>query len=375
MRKESRTLHAKAVDSLMLAVDHFNRAWDRGRTEAVLILLDRSFELLLKAVIVHRAGGSAIREPGKEGMTLGFDRLRKCLSDAKLKCLSEDDAVALQALNTLRDAAQHYMVELADDHLYVHAQSAVTLFGRLTNEVFGRPLVDQIPRRILPVCAKVPSTIESMFDIEFADIKRLVTPGSRRRLDAKARLRSMAILQASLDGKRSQPSDGELDRIVKRINRGEDWRAIFPGVTTLTIEPDGTGPGLSIRITRNKGEAVRLVPEGDATAAVVAVKRVNETDFYSLGARDLAKKLGKNETRLLWFIRREKVQENPEFFKVITIGKSPFKRYSKLCYEMVQKRLAEIDLDALWEARKAAPVSDRRPVLAALENRSHPASS
>jgi len=79
MRKESRTLHAKAVDSLVLAVDHFNRAWDRGRTEAVLILLDRSFELLLKAIIVHRAGGSAIREPGKEGMTLGFDHcLRKC---------------------------------------------------------------------------------------------------------------------------------------------------------------------------------------------------------------------------------------------------------------------------------------------------------
>jgi len=278
--------------------------------------------LLLKAIIVHRAGGSAIREPGKAGMTLGFDGcLRKCLSDAKLKCLNEDEAVALQALNTFRDAAQHYMVELANEHLYVHAQSAVTLFGRLTEGIFGRALVDEIPRRILPVCAKVPSGIESMFDIEFADIKRLVTPGSRRRLDAKARLRSMAILQASLDGKKSQPSDGELDRIVKRINKGEDWRAIFPGVATLTIEPDGTGPGLSIRITRNKGEAVRLVQDGDANAAVVAVKRVNEIDFYSMGLNDLAKKLGTNRTRLLWLIKREGIQGNREFFKVITVGK------------------------------------------------------
>ena len=158
MRKESRTLHAKAVDSLVLAVDHFNRAWDRGRTEAVAILLDRSFELLLNAIIVHRAGGSAIREPGKQGMTLGFDAcLRKCLSDAQLKCIDEDDAVALQALNTLRDAAQHYMVEMAEEHLYIHAQSAVTLFGRLTGDIFGRHLADDIPRRILPVCAKVPS--------------------------------------------------------------------------------------------------------------------------------------------------------------------------------------------------------------------------
>jgi hypothetical protein len=354
VRKESRTLHAKAVDSLVLAVDHFNRAWDRGRTEAVLILLDRSFELLLKAIIVHRAGGSAIREPGKQGMTLGFDHcLRKCLSDAKLKCLDEDDAVALQALNTLRDAAQHYMVEMAEDHLYVHAQSAVTLFGRLTGEIFGRSLVDDIPRRILPVCAKVPSGIESMFDIEFADIKRLVSPGSRRRLDAKARLRAMAILQASLDGKKSQPSDGELDRIVNRINKGEDWRAIFPGVSTLTIKPDGNGPGLSLRITRNKGEAVNLVKDGDADAAVVAVRRINDTDFYSLGLRDLNKKLGTNRTKLLYFIEQEGVQSNSEFFKIITVGKVSQKRYSKPCLDMLRERLAKVDLDDLWKTRNA----------------------
>jgi hypothetical protein len=112
--KECKTLHVKAVDSLVLAVDHFNRAWDRGRTEAVLILLDRAFELLLKAIIVHRAGGDAIREKKKEGMTIGFDLcLRKCLSEADLKCLNEDEVVALQSLNTLRDAAQHYMVELS----------------------------------------------------------------------------------------------------------------------------------------------------------------------------------------------------------------------------------------------------------------------
>jgi hypothetical protein len=54
MRKEARTLYTKGVDSLVLAVDHFNRVWDRGRTEAVLIMLDRAFELLLKAIIVHR---------------------------------------------------------------------------------------------------------------------------------------------------------------------------------------------------------------------------------------------------------------------------------------------------------------------------------
>lgn len=79
MRKECKTRHAKAVDLLVLAVDHFNRAWDRGRTEAVLILMDRAFELLLKAIIVHRAGGDAIRQ--KEGRyDIGFRPLFKKMS-------------------------------------------------------------------------------------------------------------------------------------------------------------------------------------------------------------------------------------------------------------------------------------------------------
>ena len=72
MRKEAKTLHGKAVDSLVIAVDHFNRAWDRGRTEAVLIMLDRAFELLLKAIIVHRGGN--IRDSSlRVGTTIGFD--------------------------------------------------------------------------------------------------------------------------------------------------------------------------------------------------------------------------------------------------------------------------------------------------------------
>ena len=52
---------------------HFNRPWDRGRTEAVLILLDHSFEMLLKAAIRHRQG--KIRRP-REKQTIGLGIIR-----------------------------------------------------------------------------------------------------------------------------------------------------------------------------------------------------------------------------------------------------------------------------------------------------------
>ena len=69
MKRETRVLFEKSLDSLVLSIEHFNRPWDRGREEVVLILLDRSFELLLKAVIIHRGG--KIREPRANGSWLG----------------------------------------------------------------------------------------------------------------------------------------------------------------------------------------------------------------------------------------------------------------------------------------------------------------
>ena len=76
MRREARLLQTKSLDSLVVAIEHFNQSSDRGRVEAVLILLDHAFELLLKAAILHKGG--RIREPrAKE--TIGFDKsVRKC---------------------------------------------------------------------------------------------------------------------------------------------------------------------------------------------------------------------------------------------------------------------------------------------------------
>ena len=79
-----------------------------------------------------------------------------------------------------------------------------------------------------------------------------MAPGSRKRLDARSKLRTMAVLQASLDGRKSQATDNEFERIVRDINAGKSWRQIFPGVSTLTIDPEGEGPGLVLRITRNQ---------------------------------------------------------------------------------------------------------------------------
>jgi hypothetical protein len=111
------------------------------------------------------------------------------------------------------------------------------------------------------------------------------------------------------------------------------------------------GPGLSLRITKKEGEAVQIVPEGTPDSTVVAVRRVNELDFYSLGLHDLAHKLGVIPTRLLWLINKDRMQEDADFFKVIRIGKSTHKRYSVKCLEALRATLTRTNLSELWAKR------------------------
>lgn len=106
MKKEARILLEKAVNSLILSVELFNRPWDQGRVEAVLILLNHAFEMLLKAAILHRGG--KIRER-KAKQTIGFDKcVRVALSDGEIGFLTPEQALLLQSINSLRDAAQHH---------------------------------------------------------------------------------------------------------------------------------------------------------------------------------------------------------------------------------------------------------------------------
>ena len=54
MKKEVKLLRQKAIQSLILSIEIFNRPSDAGRIDGVLIFLDHAFEMLLKSIILHR---------------------------------------------------------------------------------------------------------------------------------------------------------------------------------------------------------------------------------------------------------------------------------------------------------------------------------
>ena len=138
-----------------------------------------------------------------------------------------------------------------------------------------------MPKRVLPVSTSTPTTLATLFDSEVTEIKKLLGPGRRRRLEALARLRPLAILDGTIHGEKGQPSDADLRKIGNDILSGKPWNKVFSGAAYVEISTDGSGPALSLRISKNESMPIQLVPEGTPGASVVGVKRVNELDFYN----------------------------------------------------------------------------------------------
>ena len=184
------------------------------------------------------------------------------------------------------------------------------------------------------------------------EIRDLLRPGRRRRIEARARLRALAILDSTIQGETHQPTRGDLDRLGDDLRSGRRWTDLFPGVAAIDFSTTGYGASLELRISKKEGIPIQLVQEGTPGARVVAVKRVNELDFYSLSATALAKKLGLTQPKLLAVVNYTSLQADQNYFKEIRIGSSRFKRYSPKAIERVQAALKDKSLDEIWETHR-----------------------
>lgn len=351
MTKEARLLKAKAVASLLLCIDHFNRVSDNGRVEAVLMFLDHGFEMLLKASILQKGG--KIRERRQKN-TIGFDAcVRRALSDGNVQFLKADQALVLQTINGLRNAAQHHLLDLSEGHLYLQAQSGVTLFRDILRDVFDEELTSFLPDRALPVSTIAPVDPLSLFTMEMEEVAKLLAPKKRKRTEAEARLRGLAIVDGSLRGEKVQPGEADLRRIGKQVAAGKPLEEVFPGIASVVFTTEGAGPKLSLRIAKKGDIPIVLVPEGTPGAAVVAVKRVDELGFYSLGHTQLAEHVRlttSKTTAAVWYLN---LQDDPDCFKEVRIGKSIFKRYSQHAIDRVRTAVQNPGVDEIWRAYRS----------------------
>ena len=346
MKREAKLLLAKACDSLVLSIELFNRPSDRGRSSGTLIQIDHSFEMLMKAAILQRGG--RIRD-NRINETIGFDTcVGRSLSDGDIRYLTEEQADVLRAINSLRDAAQHHLLDISEGQLYLQVQAGFTLFRDLLKSVFGQELASHLPTRVLPISTSLPTDIVTLFESQVAEIKKLLVPGRRRRIDALARLRPLALLDGAIRGKKEQPSDRDLERLGKDILAGKAWDNMFPGAAVVEIAADGVGPSLSLRFSKKEGMPMHSVPEGTPGATAVVTKRVDERGFYSLSATSLAEKLKLSKNKLVAIIDVCGLRKNEDYYKEFKFGKVVHKCYSQKIIKAIETELSKRPLDDIW---------------------------
>lgn len=212
----------------------------------------------------------------------------------------------------------------------------MSVFVSLLRAEFGDEIGDKFPDRLSLVSTAIPADFSNMLDMEFAAIRSMLAPGSRRRLDAKAKIRAFAVLERSLSGSELHHSDEEMENLAKQVSSGADWRKIFPGVKTVRIDPNGSDTGMVLKIAKagnDDKDAVSLVPVGTPGAAVVGVKTVNDLGYYSLYFKDLVQKIQKkfsqlNRTDIQHMIRDLNMKSDVEMFKSYSMASQKHQRYS-----------------------------------------------
>jgi hypothetical protein len=345
--RDTRKFKCRALDSLLLAIEIFNRPHDVGRTEAVLMLLQHAFEMFLKGAIYEKR-----RTICDSGTSIAF-KFDRCLGIARsdLHILNEEQAQTLSILDGLRDWAVHNLIGLTEQALYVHTQAAVTLFDQVLEQAFGEHLADHIPTRVLPISTSPPKDMLTFLDSEFTQIQELLSPGKRRRSEARARVRHLAIMDSNLSGEARQPTEQEVDRILRRVKHGDTWQAVFPSIAGVRLDTQWSGPTVAIRFTRQPQAApVRIVREGMAGfEEATLIREVNLLDRYSMGPRALARNLGLTQPKTLALIRYLNLQADSECYKEFPMGKSVvYKRYSPEALEKLKAALASVDIEDVW---------------------------
>ena len=180
-------------------------------------------------------------------------------------------------------------------------------------------------------------------------------PGVGRRtaerliVELRDKLGDIDIASSSTDHGRREGS-ARLDALAE----GRDWMDIFPGVAALKLDMGGEGIPFALRFSKSDDAVPIRTVDADSNpdAAVVAIKRVNELDYYNLGLNQLAEHVGLTAPRTLAVIRELDLQSDDEYFKQIRIGSQVYKRYSQKTIGRIADELPGFDLDDVWERNR-----------------------
>jgi len=340
--RDAKTLSNKAICSIRLAMGTFNSYDDEGRICSVLLHLQHSCEMLLKAVLVQNRVKVF---DDKSGKSIGFDRaLNLCRQGHGL---TEIEAGTMRMIDALRGAEQHWFTIIEEDVLYLHTRALVTVFDAYLKRALDLDLSSRIPARVLPVSTKPPGDFDFLVDREYKLIAELLMPGKRKRDEARGRIRALLAMEG-LAADEVQISEKDINRIERAVKAGSALEEVFPRLNTIASTFEGEGPAVTVHFSKKEGAAVRFVA-GDDPHGAAAVREVDLQKKFYMGAMELAKVLKLKAPRALALRRCLNIDEDPSCRHTFEFGKAMHSRFSDNARNKMKTALDEgIDMEQVW---------------------------
>lgn len=345
--REARTLKSKAICSMRAGMTAFNSFDDDGRVTAILLHLQHACEMLMKAVLVQNKAKVFDKTTGR---SLSFEKcLHLCSSHYGL---TGDEAGVMRAIDSLRDAAQHWYVFVAEDILYLNTRALITAFDAYLKRALEDDLTAHIPPRVLPNIHDPPGDFEFLVDREFVLISDLLQPGRRARDEARARIRSMLAMEA-LTVEEVEISERDIDRIEKAIKAGNEFAAVFPRLATVGTSTEGDGINLTVHFSKKQGAPIRYICGDDPTEAA-AVRELDLQKKFHSRASELAVKVGLTIPKANMLRAHLGIDEDATCRNVFEFGAQKIPCFSDNAIRKMKEWLADDgnSIDELWKSRQ-----------------------
>lgn len=346
LRQDARMLRRKALASFSSAITAFNSPVESGRVTLVLLNLQHSFEMLLKAALVQQ--GERVFDK-RSGRSIGFEACVNHAENSAIIHLSSSEAATLRVIDAMRDDEQHWYSVVSEQVLYLHARAAVTLFDDILNRAFGERLGSHLPSRILPVSTEAPKDFDLLVDDEFSQIKDLLRPGRRARHEARGRIRTLLALEAHAEPE-AEVSVKDVDRVEKGIREGGSRDAVFPRLSDVTATVEGVGLSVSVHFSKREGAPVRYVSDESVSAA--GIREVDLDRKFYLSATELASKLRLTVPRSVALRKHLGLDVDERSMYTFVMGSQRHPRFSDAAVAKMKKAVDQLDMDQIWAAHK-----------------------
>lgn len=350
-----RVLRTKALSSVRRGVVAFNGLDEDGRVTAVLLSFQHAFEMLLKAILDSKKARVFDKRSEKAISLESAIRLCQQLDGVKLR---DEEAGTIRVLDALRDAEQHWHLIVDEGLLYLNVRAAVTLFDDLLGRVFAERIADHLPVRVLPISAEPPQSLDLLVDREFERIHELLKPGRRASAEAMGRIRSLLATEALADPDAAEVSEGDVRRVARGVRDGKPRSQVFPKLTGLSSEIQGTGLTVEVRLVKQGGLPVTYTSSD--TADVSAFRTVDLEKKFHMGPYDLADKCGVTRNRATALRRHLGLDANDDHFSHrFVLGNTKVLRYSDNALRAMKDAFIQVDMDRVWESHRTIPSNAR----------------